>query len=248
MEETYQVFERASRGKSGQEALQAMGDAYIELIEDRDRLQLMLQCFADCDDPEIREAVRSVWRDLVDLVERTSGEPPEVVSRLLRQGDAAERAERDAAVRLDPTPWGDRLIAGCETAGSVGLAVPQRPFFCSAMKVITHYLVRFKGVENLTAKTKTLWTFAITSVALFMVVLDNLVVSTALPVIRTDLDATIEQLEWTVNAYTLTFAVFLLTGAALGDRFGRRRMFIFGLSPVHAAPPPRRRSRPRWRR
>ena len=87
----------------------------------------------------------------------------------------------------------------------------------------------------MTAKTKTLWTFAITSVALFMVVLDNLVVSTALPVIRTDLDATIEQLEWTVNAYTLTFAVFLLTGAALGDRFGRRRMFIFGLALFTAA-------------
>ena len=80
------------------------------------------------------------------------------------------------------------------------------------------------------AKTKTLWTFAITSVALFMVVLDNLVVSTALPVIRTDLDATIEQLEWTVNAYTLTFAVFLLTGAALGDRLGRRRVFAAGLA------------------
>jgi EmrB/QacA subfamily drug resistance transporter len=80
------------------------------------------------------------------------------------------------------------------------------------------------------AQTRTLWTFAITSVALFMVVLDNLVVSTALPVIRTDLGATIEELEWTVNAYTLTFAVFLLTGAALGDRFGRRRMFIIGLA------------------
>src|SRR6187397_3409771 len=77
--------------------------------------------------------------------------------------------------------------------------------------------------------TRTLWTFAVTSIALFMVVLDNLVVSTALPVIRTDLDATIEQLEWTVNAYTLTFAVFLLTGAALGDRFGRRRVFTIGL-------------------
>src|ERR687898_1113016 len=79
------------------------------------------------------------------------------------------------------------------------------------------------------SRVRTLWTFAITSVALFMVVLDNLVVSTALPVIRTDLGATIEELEWTVNAYTLTFAVFLLTGAALGDRFGRRRMFIAGL-------------------
>ncbi len=77
---------------------------------------------------------------------------------------------------------------------------------------------------------RTLWTFVITSLALFMVVLDNLVVSTALPVIRTDLNASLEELEWTVNAYTLTFAVFLLTGAALGDRFGRRRMFVLGLT------------------
>src|SRR5438552_17896288 len=78
-------------------------------------------------------------------------------------------------------------------------------------------------------RAHTLWTFAITSVALFMVVLDNLVVSTALPVIRVDLGAGIEQLEWTVNAYTLTFAVLLLTGAALGDRFGRKRLFVIGL-------------------
>src|SRR5215218_4610405 len=77
---------------------------------------------------------------------------------------------------------------------------------------------------------RTLWTFVITSLALFMVVLDNLVVSTALPVIRTDLNASLEELEWTVNAYTLTFAVFLLTGAALGDRFGRRRVFVAGLT------------------
>jgi EmrB/QacA subfamily drug resistance transporter len=73
------------------------------------------------------------------------------------------------------------------------------------------------------------WTFAIVSIALFMVVLDNLVVTTALPSIREDLGATIQSLEWTVNAYTLSFAVLLLTGAALGDRFGRRRMFALGL-------------------
>jgi EmrB/QacA subfamily drug resistance transporter len=79
------------------------------------------------------------------------------------------------------------------------------------------------------------WTLAITSIALFMVVLDNLVVSTALPVIRVDLGASIEELEWTVNAYTLTFAVFLLTGAALGDRFGRRRMFATGIALFTAA-------------
>src|SRR5215217_1884778 len=67
------------------------------------------------------------------------------------------------------------------------------------------------------------WTFAIVSTALFMVVLDNLVVTNALPSIRADLGASIENLQWTVNAYTLTFAVLLLTGAALGDRFSRRR-------------------------
>src|SRR3954462_9761462 len=78
-------------------------------------------------------------------------------------------------------------------------------------------------------KTTTYWTLAITSLALFMVSLDNLVVTTALPVIRRDLHATISQLEWTVNAYTLTFAVLLLTGAALGDRFGRRRLFVIGM-------------------
>src|SRR5437762_120434 len=82
---------------------------------------------------------------------------------------------------------------------------------------------------SMTAKTRTMWTFAITAAAVFMATLDNLVVTTALPVIRKDLHASIESLEWTVNAYTLTFAVLLLTGAALGDRFGRRRMLAVGL-------------------
>ena len=78
-------------------------------------------------------------------------------------------------------------------------------------------------------RAATIWTIAITSLGLFMVSLDNLVVSTALPVIRKDLHASISQLEWLVNAYTLTFAVLLLTGAAVGDRLGRRRVFAFGL-------------------
>jgi EmrB/QacA subfamily drug resistance transporter len=81
----------------------------------------------------------------------------------------------------------------------------------------------------------TWWTFAITSLALFMVTLDNLVVTTAIPVIRHDLHAGISGLEWTVNAYTLTFAVLLLTGAALGDRFGRRRLFAIGVAIFTAA-------------
>jgi EmrB/QacA subfamily drug resistance transporter len=74
------------------------------------------------------------------------------------------------------------------------------------------------------------WTLAIVSIGLFMVVLDNLVVSVALPSIHRELGASIQALEWTVNAYVLAYAVLLLTGAALGDRFGRKRMFIGGLA------------------
>ena len=77
---------------------------------------------------------------------------------------------------------------------------------------------------------KPVWTWIAVCVAVFMVSLDNLVVTNALPVIRVKLAAGLEGLEWTVNAYTLTFAVLLLTGAALGDRFGRRRLFAIGLS------------------
>jgi EmrB/QacA subfamily drug resistance transporter len=74
-----------------------------------------------------------------------------------------------------------------------------------------------------------LWTLLIVSVGLFMCVLDNLVVTVALPSIHRDLGASMQTLEWTVNAYVLSYAVLLMTGAALGDRFGRRRMFVIGI-------------------
>jgi EmrB/QacA subfamily drug resistance transporter len=73
------------------------------------------------------------------------------------------------------------------------------------------------------------WVLALTALASSMVALDALVVATALSAIRLDLGASIEALEWTVNAYTLSFAVLLLTGAALGDRYGRRRLFVIGI-------------------
>ncbi|HEY2286575.1 MAG TPA: MFS transporter, partial [Streptosporangiaceae bacterium] len=79
------------------------------------------------------------------------------------------------------------------------------------------------------------WTLGLASAASFMVVLDLMVVATALTSIRRDLGAPVDQLEWTVNAYTLTFAVLLMTAAALGDRFGRRRLFIAGLGLFGAA-------------
>lgn len=112
MEEIYQAFERASRGKTGEAALAAMGEAYMELIQDREHLQLMLQCFAGTDDPDVREGLRRVWRDLVELVERVSQASPDVVSGFFAKGMLLNSVN---AMGLfdDPTPWGDRLIAGC---------------------------------------------------------------------------------------------------------------------------------------
>src|SRR6266404_9781751 len=87
-------------------------------------------------------------------------------------------------------------------------------------------------VNQMAAKS---WVLALTSVASFMMALDALVVTTALSTIRVDLGASIEALEWVVNAYNLSFAVLLLTGTALGDRFGRRRVFAAGLALFVAA-------------
>jgi EmrB/QacA subfamily drug resistance transporter len=79
------------------------------------------------------------------------------------------------------------------------------------------------------------WVLALTSVASLMVMLDMLVVTTALSTIQRALHASLSELEWTVGAYTLTIAVLLMTAAALGDRYGRRRMFVTGLAVFTAA-------------
>ena len=108
--------------------MHAIGEAYTGLIENRERLQLMLQCFAGCEDPDVREGVRRVWRDLVELVERVSGASPEVVSAFFAKGMLLNVLN---AMQLfdDPTPWGDRLIAGCRR---------RREFFCIRKKVTTY--------------------------------------------------------------------------------------------------------------
>jgi EmrB/QacA subfamily drug resistance transporter len=79
------------------------------------------------------------------------------------------------------------------------------------------------------------WTLVLTALGSFMVALDGLVVTTALTRIRADLGASLAQLEWTINAYALSFAVLLMAGSALGDRVGRRRTFIAGLAVFSAA-------------
>ena len=86
------------------------------------------------------------------------------------------------------------------------------------------------GTAAPAAKSGAVWAIVVTGLALFMASLDNLVVSSALPVIRVHLHAGLSGLEWTVNAYTLTFAVLLLAAAAVGERFGRRRVFMVGIA------------------
>src|SRR5437764_3141972 len=85
------------------------------------------------------------------------------------------------------------------------------------------------------SKALTRWVVILTGIGSLMAALDTLVVSTALSKIRLDLGASVSQLEWTVNAYALSFAVLLMTAAALGDRFGRRRLFAVGLGLFAAA-------------
>lgn len=91
------------------------------------------------------------------------------------------------------------------------------------------------------------WALGLTALASFMMALDAMIMTTAFATIRADFGSAVETLQWTVNAFNLTFAVLLLTGAALGDRFGRRRMFAAGIGLFVAAsvacahPSPRRR-------
>src|SRR5947209_12572194 len=87
---------------------------------------------------------------------------------------------------------------------------------------------------NITGRKRT-WVVVLTGIASMMAALDTVVASTALSTIRLHLHASVGQLEWTVNAYNLSFAVLLMTTAALGDRFGRKRMFVFGLGLFSAA-------------
>jgi EmrB/QacA subfamily drug resistance transporter len=85
-------------------------------------------------------------------------------------------------------------------------------------------------LPGLTEENRRWWTLGAMCFALFMIMLDNTVVNVALPSIQRGLHATTSSLEWTVNAYTLTFAVTLVTGGRLGDLFGRRKMFLFGVA------------------
>ena len=97
LRQTLELFQEAAAGKTGEEALDAIGSAYRELLRDRTRLQAQMQAYADCGDEDVREIVREGYGRLVEFVERVSGAEPDH-PRLLRVRDAAER------VRLDGPP------------------------------------------------------------------------------------------------------------------------------------------------
>jgi EmrB/QacA subfamily drug resistance transporter len=126
-----------------------------------------------------------------------------------------------------------RPSAGRGPGTTVEPAAPERP--ASARSTNTTASGGTDGATAPSARSSAVWAIVITGLALFMASLDNLVVSTALPVIRVHLHAGLTGLEWTVNAYTLTFAVLMLSAAAMGERFGRRRIFVLGIALFTAA-------------
>jgi len=112
--ETLEMFQRAAEGKRGKEALDAMGNAYVErLLTERKRLQLQMQAYAACDDPEICAVVRAGYGDLVAYVERVSALEPHIVSMFFAQGMLLNVFASMGLTAESPEPWADRLLAGC---------------------------------------------------------------------------------------------------------------------------------------
>ena len=113
--ETLEMFQRAAEGKRGKEALDAMGNAYVErLLTERKRLQLQMQAYAACDDPEICAVVRAGYGDLVAYVERVSALEPHIVSMFFAQGMLLNVFASMGLTAESPEPWADRLLAGCK--------------------------------------------------------------------------------------------------------------------------------------
>jgi AcrR family transcriptional regulator len=114
MRETKETFVDAAAGKQGEEALHAMGYAYLDLLEDRTRLLGQMQAYVACDDAEVCAVVRKGYGELVEFVERVSGAPPEVVSAFFAKGMLLNVITAMSLLDADE-PWAGRLIEGCRT-------------------------------------------------------------------------------------------------------------------------------------
>jgi AcrR family transcriptional regulator len=114
-DELQAVFAAAAEGKQGKEALYAMAEAYQSIMQDHTRVMLMLKSWSTGDDPDVRRVARAGWRDLVDLVERTSGASPDEVSRFFASGMLITILTA-IGMQEEPEPWSKRLIDACWAA------------------------------------------------------------------------------------------------------------------------------------
>jgi AcrR family transcriptional regulator len=116
--ETLEMFQRAAEGKRGQEALDAMGNAYVQTyLTDRVRLRAQMQAYSACDDDDIREAVRQGYGDLVAYVERVSNLPAEEVTSFFATGMLLNVLASMELTGDASEPWSERLLAGLDKAG-----------------------------------------------------------------------------------------------------------------------------------
>jgi AcrR family transcriptional regulator len=113
--DTQQTFADAAAGAQGEEALQAMGEAYVAMLDDRNRLLGQMQAYAACDDAEVCAAVRRGYGELVEYVERVSGASPEVVSAFFAKGMLLNVITAMSLLDADE-PWARRLIEGCRAS------------------------------------------------------------------------------------------------------------------------------------
>jgi AcrR family transcriptional regulator len=113
--ETLETFQRAAEGKRGQEALDAMGEAYVGLLGDRSRLMAQMQAYASCDDPEVRAVVREGYGDLFTWVERVSGLGPDELGRFFAKGMLLNVVASMDLLHSDE-PWARKLVDGCKEA------------------------------------------------------------------------------------------------------------------------------------
>jgi len=112
LRETLDLFHDASAGKGGEEALDAIGQAYVGLLKDRRRLRAQMQAYADCDDPEVREIVRAGYGELVAFVEQVSGLDIERIRNFFAFGMLLNVfASMD--LLQEPAPWAERLLEAC---------------------------------------------------------------------------------------------------------------------------------------
>ena len=112
LRETLELFQEAAAGKSGEDALKAIGDAYADLLRDRTRLRAQMQAYADCDDDDVREIVRDGYGELVKYAERVSGAPSERIRDFFAMGMLLNVfASMDLLEH--PTPWGTSLLESC---------------------------------------------------------------------------------------------------------------------------------------